>query len=337
MAKKLEHLDLAEAVADAKTLITGATVNAKLALEEALTPQIKSILYSKLAEDLEEDTDESMEEELTSEINYTDEDEEVEENYDEMDDMDDMDDMSGMDEEVSLEDVLRELELEEEEPVEEETEESIEEEYDEEDEINEILSSLVDGDTLEEKVSSIKTSIADYLKFEKKDKKEDEVVDEEIELDLDEENEEDLELDELVAEYKREKEDKMKKEHLAKVTALNRALAEAKKKAADMEGKLKEMNLFNAKLLYANKLLQEHSLTKEDKDKVLSKLEKAKNVREAKLVYELINENYTSNKQNIQESLGFASKTVSSTSSKVETNILNESVADRFKKLANII
>lgn len=332
MAKKLEHLDLAEAVADAKTLITGATVNAKLALEEALTPQIKSILYSKLAEDLEEDTEESMEEELTSEINYTDEDEEVDENYDEMDDMDDMD---GMDEEVSLEDVLRELELDEEEPVEEETEESIEEEYDEEDEINEILSSLVDGDTLEEKVSTIKSSIADYLKFERKDKDEDDVVDEEIELDLFEEDE-DLELDELVAEYNRKKEEKMKKENLARVTALSRALDEAKKKAADMEGKLKEMNLFNAKLLYANKLLKEHSLTKEDKDKVLSKLEKAKNVSEAKLVYELINENYTSNKQNIQESLGFASRSVSSTS-KTETNILNESVADRFKKLANII
>jgi hypothetical protein len=333
MAKKLEHLDLAEAVADAKTLITGATVNAKLALEEALTPQIKSILYSKLAEDLEEDTEESMEEELTSEINYTDEDEEVDENYDEMDDMDDMD---GMDEEVSLEDVLRELELDEEEPVEEETEESIEEEYDEEDEINEILSSLVDGDTLEEKVSTIKSSIADYLKFERKDKDEDDVVDEEIELDLFEEEDEDLELDELVAEYNRKKEEKMKKENLARVTALSRALDEAKKKAADMEGKLKEMNLFNAKLLYANKLLKEHSLTKEDKDKVLSKLEKAKNVSEAKLVYELINENYTSNKQNIQESLGFASRSVSSTS-KPETNILNESVADRFKKLANII
>jgi len=332
MAKKLKHLDLAEAVADAKTLITGATINAKLALEEALTPQIKSILYSKLAEDLEEDTEESMEEELTSEINFTDEDEEVDENYDEMDDMDDMD---GMDEEVSLEDVLRELELDEEEPVEEETEESIEEEYDEEDEINEILSSLVDGDTLEEKVSTIKSSIADYLKFERKDKDEDDVVDEEIELDLFEEDE-DLELDELVAEYNRKKEEKMKKENLARVTALSRALDEAKKKAADMEGKLKEMNLYNAKLLYANKLLKEHSLTKEDKDKVLSKLEKAKNVREAKLVYELINENYTSNKQNIQESLGFASKSVSSTS-KAETNILNESVADRFKKLANII
>ena len=334
MAKKLEHLDLAEAVADAKTLITGATVNAKLALEEALTPQIKSILYSKLAEDLEEDTEESMDEELTSEINYTDEDDkEVDENYDEMDDMEDMEDM---DEEVSLEDVLRELELDTEEPVEEETEEPIEEEYDEEDEINEILSSLVDGDTLEEKVSTIKSSIADYLKFERKDKDEDDVVDEEIELDLFEEEDEDLELDELVAEYNRKKEEKMKKENLARVTALSRALDEAKKKAADMEGKLREMNLFNAKLLYANKLLKEHSLTKEDKDKVLSKLEKAKNISEAKLVYELINENYTSNKQNIQESLGFASRSVSSTS-KTETNILNESVADRFKKLANII
>ena len=325
----IDNISLAEAVADAKAVINGATVNAKLALEEALTPRIKSILYQKLAEDLEEDTEETMEEELAAEVDYDDS-KSVEESEE------------SVEEEVDLESILRELELEEEaeEEVtedsidEEEVEEFSDEEIDEE-AINEIIASLND-ETLEEKVSTIKTSVADYLKFEEKEEDEDKVVDEEIELELDEEE---VDLDELMADYEKAKAKQMEEKYTTKISVLNKALEEAKKKAMDMEGKLKEMNLLNAKLLYANKLLQEHSLTKEEKHKTLEKLEKAKNVSEVKLVYEMLNENYISSKQNIQESLGFASKTISSTASAAsnDNNILNESMADRFKKLANII
>jgi hypothetical protein len=324
----IDNISLAEAVADAKAVINGATVNAKLALEEALTPRIKSILYQKLAEDLEEDTEETMEEELAAEVDYDDS-KSVEESEE------------SVEEEVDLESILRELELEEEaeeevteDSIDEENEESSDEEIDEE-AINEIIASLND-ETLEEKVSTIKTSVADYLKFEEKEKDEDKVMDEEIELELDEEE---VDLDELMADYEKAKAKQMEEEYTTKISALNKALEEAKKKAMDMEGKLKEMNLLNAKLLYANKLLQEHSLTKEEKHKTLEKLEKAKNVSEVKLVYEMLNENYISSKQNIQESLGFASKTISSTASAAsnDNNILNESMADRFKKLANII
>jgi len=125
-------------------------------------------------------------------------------------------------------------------------------------------------------------------------------------------------------------------ENIAKLEAAEKELAEVNEKVATMESKLKEMNLFNAKLLYANKLLKEHSLTREEKDKMLSKLEKAKNVNEVKLVYEVVNEGYVSTKSNIQESLGFASKPVSSTSAPQKETILNESITDRFKILANI-
>ncbi|NCX46497.1 MAG: hypothetical protein EBW85_05515 [Burkholderiaceae bacterium] len=50
--------------------------------------------------------------------------------------------------------------------------------------------------------------------------------------------------------------------------------------------KLAEMNLFNAKLLFTNKLLQNESLTKRQKAEVIERLDEAQNVREAKLVYE---------------------------------------------------
>ena len=158
-------------------------------------------------------------------------------------------------------------------------------------------------------------------------------MDEEIELELEEDE---VDLDELMDEYEKAKKDDEMKENLAKVEAMEQKLAEANKKVAAMESKLRETNLFNAKLLYANRLLKEHSLTKEEKDKMLSKLDKAKNVNEVKLVYEVVNEGYTSNKQNIQESLGFASKPVSSTSAPQKETILNESITDRFKILANI-
>lgn len=327
----IDNISLAEAVADAKAVINGATVNAKLALEEALTPRIKSILYQKLAEDLEEDTEETMEEELASEVNFYDDENSVDESEE------------SVEEEVDLESILRELELEEED--EEVTDENVDSDEDElfeddeisEDALNEIIAAL-EKDALEEKTSTIKTSIADYLRFERNKKNEDDeqVMDEEIELELDEEEDDNVDLDELMNDYKKAKVAKMEEEYANKVNSLNRALKEANNRAQQMETKLSEMNLLNAKLLYANRILQEHSLTKDEKSRMLETIQKAKKVNEVKLVYEVLNERYNSSTKNISESLGFASKTISSTYVKNDENILNESVADRFKRLANI-
>jgi hypothetical protein len=325
----IDNISLAEAVADAKAVINGATVNAKLALEEALTPKIKSILYQKLAEDLEEDTEETMEEELTSEVNF-------------YDDEDSVDESEETVEEIDLESILRELELEEEN--EEITDENVDYNEDEfedeeisEDAINEIIAAL-EKDALKEKTSTIKTSITDYLRYERNKKNEDneQVMDEEIDLELDEEEDNNVDLDELMNDYKKAKVAKMEEEYTNKVKSLNKALKEANNRAQQMETKLSEINLLNAKLLYANRILQEHSLTKDEKYKMLETIQKAKKVNEVKLVYEVLNERYASSTKNISESLGFASKTVSSTSVKNDENILNESIADRFKILANI-
>ena len=308
----IDNISLAEAVADAKAVINGATVNAKLALEEALTPKIKSILYQKLAEDLEEDTEETMEEELTSEVNF----------YDDEDSVDESEET--VEEEIDLESILRELELEEEN--EEVTDENVDYDEDEEiseDAINEIIASL-EKDALEEKTSTIKTSLADYLRFERNKKNEDDeqVMDEEIELELDEEEDNSVDLDELMNDYKKAKVAKMEEEYTNKVKSLNKALKEANNKAQQMETKLSEMNLLNAKLLYANRILQEHSLTKDEKSRMLETIQKAKKVNEVKLVYEVLNERYASSTKNISESLGFASRTISSTSVKNDENIL---------------
>ena len=58
---------LKEAIADAKAVRETALQNAKMALEEAFTPHLKSMLSAKLAEDDEEWEDEEGEKEVPGE------------------------------------------------------------------------------------------------------------------------------------------------------------------------------------------------------------------------------------------------------------------------------
>ena len=51
---------LKEAIADAKTVRETAIANAKMALEEAFTPHLKSMLSAKLAEEDDEEDAEEM-------------------------------------------------------------------------------------------------------------------------------------------------------------------------------------------------------------------------------------------------------------------------------------
>lgn len=69
-----------------------------------------------------------------------------------------------------------------------------------------------------------------------------------------------------------------------------------------LRSKLAETNLFNAKLVYANKLLQSESLSKRQKAQVIERLEKAKTVREVKIVYQGLLDVLTSRARPIKES-----------------------------------
>jgi hypothetical protein len=57
---------LKEAIADAKAVRETAIANAKIALEEAFTPRLQSILSKKLQAEMEGEEEEPMEEELDS-------------------------------------------------------------------------------------------------------------------------------------------------------------------------------------------------------------------------------------------------------------------------------
>lgn len=67
--------------------------------------------------------------------------------------------------------------------------------------------------------------------------------------------------------------------------AANRQLKEYKKVVHALKGQLSEMNLFNAKLLYANKLMQNRDLTPRQQRAIVEALDNANTLREAKLLY----------------------------------------------------
>ena len=68
--------------------------------------------------------------------------------------------------------------------------------------------------------------------------------------------------------------------------ALSRQLVEYKKAVGSLRTQLTEMNLFNAKLLYANKLMQNRNVTPKQQRAIVEALDKAKTLREAKLLYQ---------------------------------------------------
>jgi hypothetical protein len=69
-----------------------------------------------------------------------------------------------------------------------------------------------------------------------------------------------------------------------------REAAEYKQAATKLKKQLVEMNLFNAKLLYANKLLQNKNLTVKQQRAIVEALDNAKTLREAKLLYKSLSE-----------------------------------------------
>ena len=87
-------------------------------------------------------------------------------------------------------------------------------------------------------------------------------------------------------------------------------LEEAKAAINQLRSDLNEVNLLNSKLLYTNKIFRGKNLTENQKIKVLKAFDKAETVKQAKTIFETLNENLVAKtkKSNIRESLGAASK-----------------------------
>ena len=102
---------------------------------------------------------------------------------------------------------------------------------------------------------------------------------------------------------------------------------------------LNEVNLLNSKLLYTNKIFRGKNLTENQKIKVLKAFDKAETVKEAKRIFETLNENLVAKtkKSNIRESLGAASKPAGVAPKRLTENVVQEdAMVARFKQLAGI-
>ena len=152
-----------------------------------------------------------------------------------------------------------------------------------------------------------------------------------------------IDLEEILREMEADmKGDDKEKVDEAEEEEKEKELNEAYKTIKSLQKTINEVNLLNAKLLFANKLFRAHNMTNEQKVKVIETLDRTNSVREVKLVYSTLAENfkYTSNKSTKKSiSEGIASKVTKSTKPAVAKQVIAESTnfSDRFKKLAGII
>lgn len=307
---------LKEAIAEAKAIKETAIANAKLALEEAFTPQMKSILSAKIQEM-------ALEEE-----------EAMEESYDEMDEalgtINDPDTPTAhgnvaeeLEEEVDLDELLAEIEAEEmDENITEAKEEEETEEEEEEGEEEEGEPLNLEDMTDEDLKKMIEDVIADMVKggeLEAGEEGGEEEEDIDMGLDMDteegdmEELDEEFNLESLLNEIENETAT-VEATTTTTTTATETTntftaeLEEAHNTINTLRTELNEINLLNAKLLYTNKIFKSKTLNESQKVKVLSSFDKATTVKEVKLVYETLNEGLKVKTTNIRENLGSASK-----------------------------
>jgi len=413
---------LKDAIADAKAVRETALANAKLALEEAFTPRIQSMLSQKIQSEIEdedevadeamhggEDHDEEEEEapeapeaeapevavepeegeevdDIADEIEDADEGEEEDsdEGYDESnvieidgvkyapvvseeeEDEDEAmheeeDEDEGYSEDLDLEAVLAELESEtvtaEEDA--EEVDESVNEEEDNdegeevEEEVNEndVSSDIGSADNKVKPEAGDSSKIGQGPEGEGSDKPAGkELEDQEIVDDLKEDIEvtEDIDLEEVLKALTEEEDEEEKKDESVEesvneeLNTIKADLEEHRNVVKYLRGKLNEVNLLNAKLLFTNKLFRNFGLSNEQKLKVVETFDRATNLREVKLVFSTLAESFgnkvASKPSKKQESKGSSSKPVASTKPKTE-EVISEGfdMKERFQKLAKIL
>jgi hypothetical protein len=114
-------------------------------------------------------------------------------------------------------------------------------------------------------------------------------------------------------------------------------LNEAAKAIKALDRQLDEQKLFNAKLLYVNKLMQSSSLTDKQFRSIVEALDSAKNLREAHLLYTSLSESLAKPGRSLSEGVRSAGGSSRPTGAKTSGTTLNEgAVVDRWAILAGI-
>ena len=301
---------LKEAIADAKAVKETAIANAKLALEEAFTPRIQSMISSRLEEEGEEEFGDEEEMPVDGEEGMEDAGLDVGDLSIDADQDGEFDEFDIMSKQPIATEVPGE-----EMPAEEMPAEEPVDEYD----LSEILRQL-DEEDMEEKEMETEATMDSH-----------EEIDEEFNIDA--------LLEELMSEEEEEKEEEPKSHEdsekmMKENEALKLELEEAYNAIRTMKDSLNEVNMLNAKLLFTNKLFKAHSLSESQKVKVIDNFDRAKTIREVKLVYATLSESFASKKSLVKESI--ASKPVASTKPKQTILSEGDQIAARFKKLAGL-
>jgi hypothetical protein len=371
---------LEEAIADAKAVRETAIANAKAALEEAFTPHLKSMLSEKIQEmdQLEEKkeymtkkekaegddrTYDNKAEAETMKMRKIKEEEELDEEFN-LDEL--LAELEGLDENARTdaeeegyldgmkdekEDLSEESEAERADVDKFEYEKGKEagednDEIDLDDMSEEELKAMIE-DVIEDMVSSGDLEAGGDA-VEMSDEETEEVED----IDIDIEDEEEVAIDEGFLDFLKKKKEEAPKPKPGDNDPIgvdydgnyiykeSLELQEAQSVILHLRSELNEVNLLNSKLLYTNKIFKAKTLTENQKIKVLKAFDRAETVKEAKSIFETLNENLTTKnvRSNIREAMGAASKPagMAPKHSLTENIIQEDAMVSRFKKLAGI-
>lgn len=274
---------LKEAIADAKAVRESAMANARLALEEAFTPKLQSMISAKLSEEMDEEDEETAAAEPAAE--------------------------------PTAEPVAA--------PAEAPAPETAETPAPEEEEVSEIT---------DEELQEIIAELEAEAIAEADEADEDETYHSKTETySMEDGLDEDIDLEELFSELAEADDDKDKSDH----DEIKVELAEAYSVINKLRAQINEVNLLNAKLLYTNNLFKKFNLNEAQKLKIVENFDRAKSLREVKLVFSTISENLNAPKKVFKES--FASKATGSKSTLTEQIVPEKSeFIARMQKLANI-
>jgi hypothetical protein len=369
---------LKQAIADAEAVRETAVANAKLVLEEAITPQIREMIARRLrVEAMEGEEEEEVKTEAAKELPHQEGEPEGGKDFpadtstiggaDNKAPSADAFDASGIgdggenkedshtdwyddwsESDFDLDEVIKELEediaaLSE---AEHEGEEGDEGEEGEAEEAGEEKGEAKPNPFAAKKEVAQNTTASDVQKFAKAP------VTEEEEEEMGADDDHEIDLEEILAELEADDEEMAKPEMgghgddkkamAAKLAGLKSELAQYREAVNVLRGRLNEVNLLNAKLLFTNKMFRNQGLTNEQKVRIVESFDRATTVREVKLVYTALVENLstqaktfnTTRKKVVAE--GFASKAIPTTAAKKDV-IVENSVAKRLQELAGIL
>ena len=189
------------------------------------------------------------------------------------------------------------------------------------------------GDDFVEDEMDVETDVEIEIDEEMKSKKDDDVKEEKEEMDE--------RKSRVKGEYGVGNEDGDRDDSKIEKETERMRFKEAIEEIQALKEELKDVNLLNAKLLYTNKIFKAKNLTESKKVKVLKAFDKAKDVRQAKTIFETLSDGLLDkSKSPVNESIkGAASRAtgVEPKASKKQPIIESNEVYNRMRQLAGLI